>query len=78
MMITSALPLEGKTLTALNLALTFSKAYLETALLVDCDLKRQKVHKTLGYDSGKGLGDYLAEGCAVSEMVVWPGVENSR
>ena len=74
-MITSALPLEGKTLTAVNLALTFSKAYLETALLVDCDLKQQRVRETLGFESDKGLGDYLAGSCAVSEMVVWPGVE---
>jgi len=74
-MITSALPLEGKTLTAVNLALTFSKAYLETALLVDCDLKQQRVHETLGYDSDKGLGDYVTDGCAVSDMIVWPGVE---
>lgn len=74
-MITSALPLEGKTLTAVNLALTFSKTYLETALLVDCDLRQQKVHETLGYESGKGLGDYVAEGCPVSDMIVWPGVE---
>ncbi len=74
-MITSALPLEGKTLTAVNLALTFSKTYLETALLVDCDLRQQKVHETLGYESDKGLGDYVTDGCPVSDMIVWPGVE---
>ena len=74
-MITSALPLEGKTLTAVNLALTFSKAYLETALLVDCDLRQQKVHDMLGYESEKGLGDYVTDGCSVSDMIVWPGVD---
>ncbi len=74
-MITSALPLEGKTLTAVNLALTFSKTYLETALLVDCDLRQQKVHEKLGYESDKGLGDYVAGGCPVSDMIVWPGVD---
>ncbi|MBE0603503.1 MAG: tyrosine protein kinase, partial [Deltaproteobacteria bacterium] len=74
-MVTSALPQEGKTLTAVNLALTFSKAYLETALLVDCDLRQQKVHKMLGYESGKGLGDYVTDGCSVSDMIVWPGVD---
>ncbi len=74
-MITSALPLEGKTLTAVNLALTFSKTYLETALLVDCDLRQQKVHETLGYESDKGLGDYVTGGCPVSDMIVWPGID---
>ncbi len=74
-MITSALPGEGKTLTAVNLALTFSKAYLETALLVDCDLRQQRIHELLGFESERGLGDYLTEGCPVSDIIVWPGVE---
>ena len=74
-MITSALPREGKTVTAINLALIFSKTYLQTALLVDCDLRQQRVHEVLGFTSGLGLGDYLTGGCHVSEMMVWPGVE---
>ncbi len=74
-MVTSALPLEGKTLTAINLALTFSKTYQQTALLVDCDLRKQDIHETLGFKSGLGLGDYLTVGCEVSDMMVWPGVE---
>jgi protein-tyrosine kinase len=36
-MITSVQPGEGKTLTTVNLALTFAKAYNQTVLLVDCD-----------------------------------------
>jgi non-specific protein-tyrosine kinase len=75
MMITSALPREGKTVTAINLALTFSKTYLQTAMLVDCDLRQQRVHEVLGFESGLGLGDYLTDGCPVSDMIVWPGVE---
>ena len=74
-MITSALPGEGKTVTAINLALTFSKTYLQTALLVDCDLRQQRVHEVLGFESTLGLGDYLTDGCPVSDMIVWPGVE---
>ena len=74
-MITSALPREGKTVTAINLALTFSKTYLQTAMLVDCDLRQQRVHEVLGFESGLGLGDYLTDGCPVSDMIIWPGVE---
>ena len=74
-MVTSALAGEGKTVTAVNLALTFAKAYSQTALLVDADLKRQQVHRVLGFKSEKGLGNYLQEGCAVSDLVVWPGIE---
>jgi len=74
-MITSALRGEGKTLTAVNLALTFAKASRQTVLLVDADLRLQRIHEVLGYESGKGLVEYLMEGCPVSEVMVWPGVE---
>jgi protein-tyrosine kinase len=74
-MVTSALAGEGKTVTAINLALTFAKAYSQTALLVDADLRRQQVHRVLGFENEKGLGNYLQEGCAVSDLVVWPGIE---
>lgn len=74
-MITSALPGEGKTLTSINLAFTFSKEFKQTVLLVDSDLRQQRVHEYLGYESGKGLRDYLVDGTPLSELIVWPGVE---
>ena len=74
-MVTSALPGEGKTVTAVNLALTFAKAFSQTALLVDADLKRQQIHQVLGFESDRGLGDYLRDGCDVSNLIVWPGIE---
>jgi protein-tyrosine kinase len=74
-MITSALPGEGKTLTAINLSLTFAKEYSQTVLLVDSDLRQQRVHKYLGFKSYKGLADYLLKGTNLSDLIVWPGVE---
>jgi non-specific protein-tyrosine kinase len=74
-MITSAVPGEGKTLTAINLALILARELLQTALLVDCDLRRQSVHRYLGYDSEKGLIDYLLNDTPVSELITWPGIE---
>ncbi|RNC69014.1 MAG: ATPase [Desulfuromonadales bacterium] len=74
-MITSALPGEGKTLTAINLALTFAKEFRQTALLVDCDLRRQRIHELLGIGSEKGLNEYLLDDCPISDLMVWPGVE---
>lgn len=74
-MITSALPGEGKTLTSINLALTFAKEFHQTVLLVDCDLKRQKIHQDLGYRSERGLIDYLVNDVPVSELMVCPGIE---
>lgn len=74
-MVTSANPGEGKTLTSINLAFTFAREFKQTALLVDCDLKRQQIHERLGYPSGKGLADYLIDDAPFSELMVWPGVE---
>jgi len=74
-MITSALPGEGKTLTAINLALTFAREFQQTVLLVDCDLKKQRIHEIMGFESEKGLVDHLLGECAASELFVWPGIE---
>ncbi|RJR22842.1 MAG: tyrosine protein kinase [Nitrospiraceae bacterium] len=74
-MVTSALPGEGKTLAAINLAFTFAREFKNTVLLVDGDLRKQSIHKYLGYDSGKGVIDFLSEGAPVSELVTWPGIE---
>jgi protein-tyrosine kinase len=74
-MITSAVPGEGKTLTAINLAAILARELMQTALLVDCDLRRQSIHRYLGYESEKGLIDYLLNDTPVSELITWPGIE---
>lgn len=75
-MITSALPGEGKTHTSINLALTFAKEIAQTILLVDCDLRRQDIHKRLSVRSSKGLIDYLVDDCPVEELLIRPGIDN--
>jgi non-specific protein-tyrosine kinase len=74
-MITSPGESEGKTLTAVNLALTFAKAFNQTVLLVDCDLRRQDIHRRLGIDSRMGLVDYLVDEKPLRDFIVWPGIE---
>jgi non-specific protein-tyrosine kinase len=74
-MITSPRPAEGKTLTSINLALTFAKTYSQTVLLVDCDLRRQNVHRVLGIESKAGLVDYLVDKRPLKDFMVWPGIK---
>jgi len=74
-MVTSALPREGKTLTAINLAFAFAKEFSQTVLLVDCDLRQQKIHEYLGLASDRGLIDYLGENRPIKDILIWPGVE---
>ncbi len=58
-MVTSAVAGEGKSLTATNLALTFSESYRRTVLLVDGDLRRPTLHETFQVPNTSGLGDGL-------------------
>jgi non-specific protein-tyrosine kinase len=74
-MITSALPGEGKTHTAANLAMVFARAYNQTVLLVDCDLKRQCIHERLGFESKTNLVDHLLDDVPMSDIIIWPGIE---
>lgn len=74
-MITSVNPGEGKTLTTINLAITFAKEFNQTVLLVDSDLMRQNVHKYLGISSDKGLTDYLVNERPLKDYIIWPGID---
>jgi non-specific protein-tyrosine kinase len=74
-MITSPQAGEGKTLTSINLALTFSKAYNQTVLLVDCDLRKQNIHRILDFESSYGLIDYLIDNKPLHEVIIWPRIE---
>ena len=68
LMVTSAHPGEGKTLTTINLALSFAKEFDNTVLLVDCDFKRQSIHQYLNFSSKKGIVDYLTNNCQLKDL----------
>lgn len=59
-MISSGVPGEGKTLTAANLALTFSESYKRTVLLIDADLRRPSQHQLFQIENAAGLSDGLS------------------
>ena len=58
-MTASALPGEGKSLTAVNLALTLSESYRKRVLLVDADLRRPTVQRVFGLPPIGGLNEGL-------------------
>ena len=59
LVVTSAVPKEGKTLTTINLALTFSESYGRKVLLIDADLRRPSVHEVLRIPNKAGLSQAL-------------------
>lgn len=75
LMVTSAVPGEGKTTTVVNLAVTMADQGMRV-LVVDTDLRRPNVHRVLRMERGPGLADVLREGLDL-EMVIRPTrVEN--
>ncbi|MFY9714068.1 MAG: CpsD/CapB family tyrosine-protein kinase, partial [Microbacterium sp.] len=65
--VTSALPGEGKSTVAANLAMTLAAAG-SSVVLIDGDLRRPTVSKTLGLSGGAGVTDVLAGRAAVEDV----------
>ena len=59
--VTSALPGEGKTFTAINLAISIAMELDHTVLLIDADVARPSVLRTLGLKAEAGLMDVLLD-----------------
>jgi protein-tyrosine kinase len=59
LLITSAVPEEGKTLTSVNLALILSESYRRRVLLIDADLRRPAISGLANLDIADGLSESL-------------------
>jgi protein-tyrosine kinase len=63
---------EGKTLTAINLAISLAMEVNYTVLLVDADLRHPSVHSYFGLDAEYGLRDYLIDDKPLSDLLIHP------
>ncbi|MFT6909677.1 MAG: protein-tyrosine kinase [Oleiphilaceae bacterium] len=78
-MVTSARQGEGKTFTAINLALSIALEQDKTVLLVDADVLRPNVMKTLELKNEQGLMEYLlGEKEDISEVMCRTNLDNLR
>jgi receptor protein-tyrosine kinase len=74
-MVTSALPGEGKTFCAINLAMTLAIEIDVSVLLVDADVLRPSMLSRLGLAPRKGLLDLLGDDCVqLSDVVLTTNV----
>jgi receptor protein-tyrosine kinase len=75
-MVTSAVPGEGKTFTSINLAMSMALELDHTVLLVDADVTRPNVMASLGLPESKGLMDVLlSPKLDLSEVLLRTNVE---
>lgn len=68
--VTSACPSDGKSVTVINLAGVLALKSDARVLLVDCDFRRSTVPRQLGLADGPGLAQVLRGECTLNEAVV--------
>jgi len=69
LLISSAMPGEGKTLVAANLAQALVRQRGCKVLLIDADLRASRLRELLGVPTGPGLADYLQAGVTESDVI---------
>jgi len=74
-MITSVGKGEGKTLTAINLALTIAMEMHQTSLLVEADLKEPNMQRFFGLRGKPGLSNYLIECVDLPDLLITMGID---
>ena len=67
-LVTSSQPSEGKTTTAVNIATMLAQTGAEV-LVLDCDLRRPRIHAHFGLPNTRGVTNYLSGESNISELV---------
>jgi polysaccharide biosynthesis transport protein len=67
-MVTSALPQEGKTTTSINIAVVLAQKGVRV-LLIDADMRRPSIHKTLGMGPHSGLSNVLTGSTTLEQAI---------
>ena len=71
LMVTSAVGGEGKSLTALNMAISFAQEIDRTVLLVEADLRNPSLAGSMGLDPNlPGLADYLLDNRSIKDLLL--------
>jgi capsular exopolysaccharide synthesis family protein len=68
-LVTSALPQEGKSTTSINCAIVLAQKD-SRVLLIDADLRRPSIHKTLGLGPKMGLSDVLTGNATLQQVIM--------
>ncbi len=76
-LLTSAVPGEGKTFTAMNLAVSLAQNINSHVLLVDADIRKPEIHKRFGFrEDINGLSDFLTQNIPIPSLLVKTPLSN--
>lgn len=73
-LVTSPMAGEGKSVTALNLAISLAQEYDHTVLLVEADLRKPSLLEYLGLHAEQGLSDCVLDGVDVGKVLIKTGI----
>lgn len=74
-MVTSAMPGEGKSFVAANLSISLAQNIDDYVLLMDCDMRLPTIHKLFGFEEIPGLSSYLAGEASMSSLLVKTAID---
>jgi len=74
-MITSAVPGEGKSFVSANLAISIARNINQHVLLIDCDMRRPSIHRMFGFERVPGLTNYLENNTPLHTLLLKTTVE---
>jgi len=69
-LITSALPSDGKSFVSSNLAISIAQGVEEYVLLIDGDVRRPTIHSNFGFGQVVGLSEHLATGADIGKLLL--------
>ena len=75
LVVSSPNPMEGKTTTAVNLAIAFSQTGAQV-VIIDGDLRRPRLHKIFDKANGVGLSNYLSGNAELQSIIKKSSVPN--
>jgi exopolysaccharide/PEP-CTERM locus tyrosine autokinase len=74
LMVASSDVAEGKSITAINLAISLAQGIDHTVLLVDADLRKPSIARYLGIEAERGLSEYLAGKVELPDVLIHTGI----
>jgi exopolysaccharide/PEP-CTERM locus tyrosine autokinase len=69
-LVTSALPSDGKSFVSSNLAISIAQGVEEYVLLIDGDVRRPTIHSNFGFGQVVGLSEHLATGVDIAKILL--------